>query len=160
MSFGFDTKQIELRDSDWMESLTNESKAIFTLNGVKIQDDKTVLERILNEKYISFRINYPLLDDRDQVEYLCTGYRYKLQQNQVVGFAITNTNVSKNDVMDKLGDPTNITPIIGDIFLIDFFEIEGYIWEYEKLQLEITLDQEQQFARAFYVGKKLYYFDN
>lgn len=160
MSFGFFAKQIELGDPDWMKNLKNEAKVKFTLNGVKIQDDKTTLERVLNQNDASFRINYPLVDDCDLIEYICTNFRYKLQQNQVVGFAITNTNVSKNELIDKLGDPTNITPIIGEIFSMDMFEIEGYIWEYEKLQLEITLNEEQQFARAFHVGKKLYYFDN
>lgn len=160
MSFGFFTKQIELGDPDWMKNLKNESRVRFKLNGVKIRDDKTILERILNQNHTVFRINYPLVDNQDSVEYICTDCKYKLQQDRVVGFAITNANANKNDIIEQLGNPTNVTPIIGEIFLIDFFEIEGYIWEYEALKLEITLDQEQQVARAFHVGKKLYYFDN
>ena len=160
MSFGFFTKQIELGDPDWMKNLKNESRVRFKLNGVKIRDDKTILERILNQNHTVFRINYPLVDNQDSVEYICTDYKYKLQQDRVVGFAITNANANKNDIIEQLGDPTSITPIIGEIYSIDMFEIEGYIWEYEKLQLEITLDEEQQVACAFHVGKKLYYFDN
>ena len=158
--FGFFTKQIELLDSGWMKNLKDESKITFRLNGVKIQDNRTKLESILNQNHVVFSINYPLVNDREQVEYICTGYKYKLQKNQIVGFAITNTNVSKNEIIENLGDPTKVTPIIGEIFSMDFFEIEGYIWEYEGLNLEVTFDENELVAQAFHVGQKLYYFDN
>lgn len=160
MLFGIFTKQIELLDSDWMKNLKRKSGIRFTLNGVKIRDNRTKLELTLNRNQVAFRINYPLVDDQTQVEYICSGCKYKLQKDRVVGFAITNTNVSKKDVIDHLGNPTKVVPIIGEIFSMDLFEIEGYIWEYEDFKLEITLDEEQLIAQAFHVGKKLHYFDN
>ncbi|WP_300665516.1 hypothetical protein [Fluviicola sp.] len=143
-----------------MKNLTDESKITFRLNGVKMKDNRTKLESILNQHRVSFRVNYPLVNDQEQVEYICTGYKYKLQKDQVVGFALTNTNVSKQDIIHNLGNPTKVTPIIGEIFSMDLFEIEGYIWEYDGLKLEVTFDEKELAAEAFHVGKKLYYFDN
>ncbi len=160
MLFGFFTKQIELLDPDWMNNLKHESRIRFTLNGVKIGDNRTKLELVLNRNQAAFRINYPLVDDQTLVEYICSGYRYKIQKDRVVGFAITSTNISREEVSNHFGEPTDVTPIIGAVFSMDLFEIEGYIWEYKNLNVEITLDEEQLIAQAFHIGKKLYYFDN
>jgi hypothetical protein len=40
------------------------------------------------------------------------------------------------------------------------WELDGYTWEYDKLNLKISLDIEKLNARTFFVGKKFSWLDN
>lgn len=153
-------KHVELLDSNWLEILSRSANAALKLNGIGIADNCAKLESILNGKKVNYEICHPIPDDKNKKTYKCKGYKYNLEDDKVVGFALTYTNIDNEYIKKFLGLPDEELPIIGQVYSMYDWEQQGYSWKYSKLDLEISLDNEKLIAQTFYVGKKLTYFDD
>ena len=153
-------KHVDLLDSNWIEILSHSANAKLQLNGIEITDSREKLESILNGKKVKYAMSHPIPDDKSKKTYKCEGYKYNLVDDKIVGFALTYTNINRDLVEKYLGLPDKEVPIVGQVYNMYDWELDGYTWEYNKLNLEISLDEEKLSARTFYVGKKLTWLDD
>lgn len=153
-------QRIELLESAWMEMVGKGSEIVFQLNGIEINDSREKLELVLNQKGVEYRVEQPFEAEINKKQYFSEGCRYNVIDDKVVGLALEYLHISRDYIENHLGMPDNTTILLGQVYSMYDFEIDGYIWEYKKLDLEITFDVEQTFARTFNIGKTLYFLDS
>lgn len=145
---------IELLDPTWMEKIGKEEKISFVLNGIAIDDSREKLELMLNQQHIKYEITQPVLEVNKE-QYTCEGFRFNVIVDLVVGFGINRLNVERDYIEKYLGTPDDVSPILEFLCLEGWIDTSGYIWLYKELNLAITFDEEQMFARTFHFGYKL-----
>lgn len=153
-------QRIELLESTWMEKAGKGSEIVFQLNGIEIQDSREKLELVLDQKGVEYRVEQPFETEKNKKQYFGKGYRFNVIDDKVVGLALKYLHIGRDYIENHLGLPDDATILLGQVYSMFDFEIDGYIWEYKKLNLKITFDVEQTFARTFNIGKTLYFLDS
>lgn len=153
-------QRIELSESAWMEKTGKGLEVVFQLSGIAIHDSREKLEFILNQKGVEYRVEQPFEAEMQKKQYFCEGCRYNVIDDNVVGLALEYLHIGRDYIENHLGAPDDTTILLGQVYSMYDFEIDGYIWEYKKLNLKITFDVEQEFARTFNIGKTLYFLDS
>ncbi|MBA6157206.1 hypothetical protein H3Z83_11845 [Tenacibaculum sp. S7007] len=142
---------LELNNQDWFNKLTLDS--VFTLNGLKIADS----ENLIDKSYKSTVFNNTEKDNRKI--YRSSNYQnhYKVKNGEIIGFGLVIKNISKLDFSIKFGKPISEYAIIGHIYSMDLYEIEGYDLVYTNFRL--VLDPTKEKLESIQFGTKLLYGD-
>ncbi len=152
LKFLFENK-IDLINNEWFEKFDLDSK--FILNGVKIGDNEKKIRNGIVVINFQRGINEHCLVRSDNFE-----YNYKIINGKVVGFSRRNTaNKTKNEFILKLGKPIKAEPIIGQIYNMYSFDIDGYEWLYRN-KIKLVLDNKEEKVEAIHFGEELGYFEN
>lgn len=152
LKFLFENK-IELLKKNWFEKFELDSKCI--LNGVKIGDsEKKIINCVEVANFLRGTNNHRLVRSNN------FEYQYKIINGKVIGFSLKiESKITKKDFILKLGQPIKVIPIIGEIYNMYSFEIDGYEWLYEK-NIKLILDIKQEKIESIHFGESLGYFEN
>ncbi|OQP52757.1 hypothetical protein A4H97_23920 [Niastella yeongjuensis] len=146
---------VELLDPNWTEMVSQGTNVKFMLNGIMISDSRAKLESVLNDKEVNYKIFYPLVNEVNKRTYECDGYKFNLVDDTVVGFALTYTELDSEYVKKCLGETDQEIAITGEVYSMYDWQLLGYNWKYNRLNLEISIDKEKLIANTFYVGKNV-----
>lgn len=160
MSSGPFKKYVDLLDRNWLAIVSLNPSAELRLSGIGLTDSREKLESTLDGNKVQYGIFYPLPADKSKKTYKCAGHSFNVQDDTVVGFALTYTKVNTDIVKRYLGETDNEDPIVGQVYSMYDWELLGYTWKYSRLDLEISLDEKKLVAQTFYVGKKLSSWDD
>lgn len=144
---------IELSEAGWLEKIREQ--APYMLCSVKIQDPlstlTTLFKNSLEQKkshHQAYQVYYTELSDSIKAG-------FQVIDSKVSGFTlIHDKQFSQSDLLNMLGEPTGKTPVIGQVFSMWSYEIEGYIYDYDAFDLKVKLDETEQNITAFYFGKQ------
>lgn len=144
-------KYIELTNKDWFKNLTLNSN--FKLNGLKINDS----ENQIDKRYEPNTFNNTKEDTRKI--YRCPNFKnhYKVKNGKIIGFGLVMNELTLNDFTAKFGQPNSEDTLIGNVYGMDSYDIEGFDLIYNNFRLVINPSKEKLESIQF--GEKLLYWD-
>lgn len=152
MSMTFSRKKTELTNHNWLEKIP-ETKD-YTLCFLNIGDSVSQLtdcqgspSEIKKDQNNLYEVYYYNLKDFK--------IGFQMTDSTISGFTLINQKdgISKSDILNKLGPIPGQTLMIGQIFSMLDYEIDGFIYDYDAFDLKIKVEQNETTVSTFYFGK-------
>ncbi|MEO6901936.1 MAG: hypothetical protein ABI315_02130 [Bacteroidia bacterium] len=142
---------LELTNENWFNELTFNSK--FSLNGLKIYDSESQIDK----SYNSNTFNNTEEDTRKIYRHPNFNNHYKVKNGIIIGFGLIIKDQSKQDFITKFGEPISEDILIGSVYGMYSYDVEGYDLVYNNFRLVMSPSKEKLESIQF--GEKLLYWD-
>jgi hypothetical protein len=123
--------------------------SIFKLNGLEIGDFE-------HKIYKNYTIQIFNNSESDILKiYRCPKFKnhYKVKNGKIIGFGINNLNLQQDDFLKKFGNHESEQEIIGAVYGMTMYDIEGYDLNYRNFRL--VLDYKKEKLESIHFGEKL-----
>lgn len=142
---------LELSDENWFNQLTLKSQ--FSLNSLKFNQTEKQIDKSYN---CNTAVNIAG-DIRKIYRHPSLDNHYKVKNGIIVGFGLLIIDLTRKDFERKFGKPKSDTPIIGEIWNWECFEILGYELDYGNFR--VIEDMERRNLESIQFGEKLLFED-